>query len=644
MRVLGRGLAVLLFAMLVVGAGPQTAQAHAELLGSDPAAGVVLVNPPTTVRLWFNAGIAPNLSTATLVDGSGARVPGTRPAVDPADPRSLTLELPTLPDGGYAVLWQVLAEDDGHTTSGVVVFSVGASISNLAAVASSAAGSTSLLEVVLRWLGLFFLTGAVGGLAVAGVVLRRASTGPELRRPARWAQGRILGFAFSCARAAVVVSVAILFEEAVRATSPSGATWWTTGIARVLALSRWGHLWIAREIALVAFAMVLSLMASVLRRHDGQIRKGSFAAAGILVIAIVWIQALGSHAAALASGRSLAIAADAVHLLTACLWLGALPALVLVLRAGGAEEGPRTALLRACAVPFSLLAGTSVCLVVVTGLYSAGREVDTVGGLTGTSYGHALLAKSALLVLAAALGALNAVRLHGWVPRRRGGGARLPAAGSSPSRRIVVIETGVGLSLLLLVGVLTATPPARGPTLARAPEATRTEGRSVEDLVVSLSVSPDRPGVNGFTVVAESSRRPPPAAIDTVALEIAGDRTELIFLKEVEPGRYFGTANLDDPGRVRLTTMIERAGDQFSVPFRWSVASTAGTVLVQPQGRRLAPLVDGLAVAVLVVAMTAGVLLVMKRRRGVRAGATPAFVLPTESVQAAESKIPEVVS
>src|SRR6476659_1293796 len=306
--------------MLAIGAGAGAAQAHVELLGSDPAAGVVLVNPPTTVRLWFNAGIAPNLSTATLVDVSGARVPGTRPAVDPADPRSLTLELPALPDGGYAVLWQVLAEDDGHTTSGVVVFSVGASSSNLAAVDSSTGGSTSFFEVVLRWLGLFFLAGAVGGLAVAGLVLRRASSSPELRRPARWAQGRILGFAFSCARAAVVVSVAILFEEAVRATSPSGGTV-VTRFARVHALSQWGHLWIAREIALSALAMVLASMASVFRRHDGQIRNGSFAAAGILVIAIVWIQALGSHAAALTSGRSLAIAADAAHLLTACLWL-----------------------------------------------------------------------------------------------------------------------------------------------------------------------------------------------------------------------------------------------------------------------------------------------------------------------------------
>jgi copper transport protein len=441
-----------------------------------------------------------------------------------------------------------------------------------------------------------------------------------------------------------VVSVAILFEEAVRAASPTGATWWTTGVARVLALSRWGHLWIAREIALIALTILLSSMASALRRHDGHVRRGSFTAAGILVVSIVSIQALGSHAAALGSGRTVAIAADAVHLLTACLWLGALPALVLILRAGGADEGGRTALLRACAAPFSLLAATSVCLVVVTGLYSAGREIETVEGLTGTSYGHALLAKSALLVLAAALGALNAVRLHGWGARRPGGGARVPAAGRSPSRRLVAVETGVGLILLLLVGVLTATPPARGPTLVRAPDATRTDGRPVEDLVVSLSVSPNRPGRNGFTVLAESSRRPPPAAIDTVALEIAGGRTELIFLKEVEPGRYFGTANLDAPGRLRLTTMIERAGDQFFVPFQWSVSSTPAMRLVQPQGRRLAPSVDGLAVAVLIVALAVALLLVVKKRRGGRAAARHPTVQPAEGVQVSEPRIPEVVS
>lgn len=34
------------------------------------------------------------------------------------------------------------------------------------------------------------------------------------------------------------------------------------------------------------------------------------------------VEAMGSHAAALDSGRGVAVAADALHILTACLWLG----------------------------------------------------------------------------------------------------------------------------------------------------------------------------------------------------------------------------------------------------------------------------------------------------------------------------------
>src|SRR5262245_63685944 len=103
----------------------QAAQAHADLISSDPVAGSVLAKPPTMVRLSFSEGIAPQVSSAVLVDATGAPIAGPKSEVDPSDPRTLTMELPPLSAGGYGVLWHVLAQDDGHTTTGVVVFSVG---------------------------------------------------------------------------------------------------------------------------------------------------------------------------------------------------------------------------------------------------------------------------------------------------------------------------------------------------------------------------------------------------------------------------------------------------------------------------------------------------------------------------------------
>ena len=144
---------------------------------------------------------------------------------------------------------------------------------------------------------------------------------------------------------------------------------------------------------------------------------GSWASC-ILALSIVWIQALGNHAAALGSGRTLAVVADGVHLLTACLWIGSLLAIALIVwpRWDSDATIDRSALVRACGTPVFPACCGQLCLVVATGLYSAGREVDTVGSVGTTTYGRTLLVKSVLVLAVVMLGGVNAARLHGWRP------------------------------------------------------------------------------------------------------------------------------------------------------------------------------------------------------------------------------------
>src|SRR5262245_2188838 len=559
----------------------QAAQAHADLISSDPVAGSVLAKPPTMVRLSFSEGIAPQVSSAVLVDATGAPIAGPKSEVDPSDPRTLTMELPPLSAGGYGVLWHVLAQDDGHTTTGVVVFSVGSAKAPALAALGTAGDSSSGVDVVLRWMSLCLLAGAVGGVAVARIVLQPAARDPALRTRARRAHGRVLRFSSWCASGAAVLGVAVLLGEAVKAASLTQETWWTRGIGNVLA-ARWGHLWVAREIAVIGLAVVLSVMASALRRHDGPPRW-FLAAAATFVVAIVWVQALGSHAAVLSAGRTQAVVADAVHLLTVCLWLGALPALVLIIWTDREGDTRGTSLVRVCAVRFSVLAASSVFLVAVTGLYSAGLEVATLQRIAGTSYGRALLVKSALLVLAVGLGAANASRLHGWFSRRAG--AQLPATAHTASRRLLMIEIGVGAGLLLAAGLLTSMPTARGPTVAHAPDASWTGGGSLNDLVVSVSISPNRPGVNGFTVLAQSSRRPAPAPIAAGGAEPGpGQAGNFVLLHEGGAGKYFGTATAHTVGRLRLAELVQRGGPTQRGSLGWTVAPSAPVRLIQPKG------------------------------------------------------------
>src|SRR5215467_9791568 len=124
MRILLRSAALALGAVAAMLVLAQPASAHANLVRSDPPNGGVLAHAPSVARLWFSEEISPEFSSARVVDRTGATVTGSR-AQAGGDPRQLTVELPSLGKGTYGLVWRVLAEDDGHATGGVVVFTVG---------------------------------------------------------------------------------------------------------------------------------------------------------------------------------------------------------------------------------------------------------------------------------------------------------------------------------------------------------------------------------------------------------------------------------------------------------------------------------------------------------------------------------------
>jgi copper transport protein len=137
----------------------------------------------------------------------------------------------------------------------------------------------------------------------------------------------------------------------------------------------------------------------------------------------------------------------------------------------------------------------------------------------------------------------------------------------------------------------------------------------VGDLVVSVSVAPSRPGVNGFTVLAASSRRPPPAPVDGVALTLGrpGEPGRL-QLRPIEPGRYFGTGRLDSAGPITITAVIRRAGERLTVTMPWRVLPRAAPPAVPRQEHGLAPYLNAIALCVLLLALSAGAQRIVARR------------------------------
>ncbi|OLB74453.1 MAG: hypothetical protein AUI14_23330 [Actinobacteria bacterium 13_2_20CM_2_71_6] len=226
--------------------------------------------------------------------------------------------------------------------------------------------------------------------------------------------------------------------------------------------------------------------------------------------------------------------------------------------------------------PLTRLALLGAGLLFAAALYRAGQRTDS--GSTG-----ALVAETALLL---GIGALALRGRPRWAATRAG----------TAAVALVAVATLVEPSSA--AGGTPPTPPAAAPS---------TTGE-VGDLVVSVSVSPNRPGVNGFTVRAASNRRPAPAPIDAVALELATKSgTNPVTLQQVEPGHYFGTGSVEMPGAVRLVAVISRAGARLTVPVDWSVAPPTaqrpGTAQAGPRAPVMTALAAGLLLSLLTISL-----------------------------------------
>ena len=111
-------------ALLVVAlaCAPLAAWAHVFPDHSEPRVGHT-VDPPRSVRIWFDGAIEPVFSTIRVEDGDRRRVDGGDGHVDPGDDRLLEVSVPPLPPGRYQVFWSVVARD-GHRTEGSFPFRV----------------------------------------------------------------------------------------------------------------------------------------------------------------------------------------------------------------------------------------------------------------------------------------------------------------------------------------------------------------------------------------------------------------------------------------------------------------------------------------------------------------------------------------
>jgi copper transport protein len=581
--------------------------AHARLLRSNPEEGAVLAEAPPQVYLWFDEPVAVEFSSVRLLDANAQPVGAAALRNDPSDPTLLIAALPGLSSGVYTLYWKVLSNTDSHFTQGTLVFGVGQAVGAAAPRPVAAQVSIPPAEAALRTLNYATLALLIGSLIVARVILRPEAFGASARDTVNAARRRLNTLGLGAAALALIVGFGWLAWQ----VAVLGYGTWSG-----LPGTRFGVLWLARQIS--ALTVFMALIAA--RRGW----RGAWPGAGLAIAALAIIQALGGHAAGLPRQTALAVAADALHLLAAGAWVGSLFALLVALLPllwSNWDEAKAVAL--GGWGRFGIVAVVSVGGVAATGLYNAARQVASVDAWISTLYGQVLAGKVLLFLMVGLAGLTNSMLLHPRLAAIIGAALRRPR-GWTPLRRerlpiILLAEAGLAAVILVASSLLTAAPPARGPEF-EPPRAVVKPPSSLtlpaDDLLVTLAIRPNKPGLNILSVDVLNTRRPAPAEILRVLVRLTyleedlGTQTVILDSEDSETYRL-STSLLSLPGAWRAQVAVRRYGLEDSVAdFDWQVESLAPAAPPRPvilSNAPLGPALTVLAVGLAIGAVFAGV-------------------------------------
>src|SRR5262252_5571585 len=188
---------------------------------------------------------------------------------------------------------------------------------------------------------------------------------------ARW----LVAIAIASGSATLAYQVSIVSEA-------PGAWLDPTSWRRLLMHSHFGTVWLIRHAVLVLLAALLVLH----QREDSRLdwmawRVEVWALSVVALAASAW----AGHAIAVEPWRPVAVIADALHLVAAGVWLGALLPLAWLLRAGSVDAGADARPYAVLAIRrFSAVALAAMLTLVVTGVWNTWVEVGGVPALVGT--------------------------------------------------------------------------------------------------------------------------------------------------------------------------------------------------------------------------------------------------------------------
>ncbi len=368
--------------LLLLGGGP--ASAHAALRGADPADGSVVRTAPDAITLTFTESVGLLDDSFRVFDPDNRRVDTGE--AGHADGRADTarIKLPAkLGTGTFTVAWRVVSADS-HPIAGAFTFSVGTPSATPPAlpgtsVENPATGGLFNIGRYLAYLAAALLVGTAAFIAVCR---------PPDVRPLR----RLL-LAGWWALAGSTVFLLLLRGPYEAGTGPAQALD-PSGLTRTLG-TRPGLALVARLALLAAAAALLLWQRKALGEGKRPSRAALLAGATLATgLALTWA---GAEHASAGIQVPVAMTSTVLHLLAMAVWLGGLASLLTLFY--------RASVPSRVVGRFSQLAGLSVTVLVVTGVYQSWRGLGSVAALTDTTYGRVLLAKLVAVTLLLLAGA-----------------------------------------------------------------------------------------------------------------------------------------------------------------------------------------------------------------------------------------------
>ncbi|WP_293781203.1 copper resistance protein CopC [uncultured Aeromicrobium sp.] len=524
-----RGLLAGLVACLLLVLAAVPANAHANLVDTDPADGQVVATAPETITVRFDEPISLAAAGNQLFDAQGEPVEAEFAARDAALEISPAEQLG---DGTYVVSWRVISADS-HPVTGGITFSVGAPSENVVTVpVVQAEREVTLLKGIAEFVRY------AGVLLFAGLAIFVAVLATPITRRDKTVRDRLLRATLVAGLAAVVGAVALIpltaLWESGEGVTAAASAFTTSGPATAAA-------------GLVAVGVAVGWFG--LRRGHAPLTGGAI---GLTLGSLIVVGHTRSY-----GPFWLVLTADLLHVAAAAIWIGGVIGLVIALRARPRARDAADTVGR-----FSSLAAWALLLLGLTATVLYWRIAGSIEGLWESTYGRLVLAKLAATLVVAAIGGWNRRTL---VPRV---GRSKDAAGTL--RRTLVAEAAL---LTVVVGLtsalVAAAPPAsQSASATQEPEPATLTLDIGDGATAEIRVTPGDRGVNAVEVALSDGEGRPLELEEIPQLSVALESSDIgpfdRPLSPTGPGTYEATADFPLSGVWTLRLSVRLS--QFHAP------------------------------------------------------------------------------